>query len=389
MKKILYASSSNPVDVEIWSGLNYYIYSALKQVFETVDHFGPLAKPVNFLDRAIMSATERLTGKYLIWSHRESNARHMGRLIDQKVREGSYDAVFAPSTPPLSYVTAKVPLFAYQDATIRGLTGLYGSVDAVQPISMKQAMRVEAKALTRCSQMFYSSQWACDCAAREYGVPQENLCFVPFGANMPGLNENEVDAVIKAKRGSTLRLLFLGKDWGRKGGDIAVETARLLNDMGVPTELHLAGCALPKKHEDKIFITAHGYISKASQDGQSALKALMLSNHFLLLPTRAECSAVVFCEAGSYAVPTISTLSGGVGSVIQNGINGYTLQLEAEPLAYAQRIKGLVDDRPKYEALALSSFKYYQSDLNWNTCATRLKERMEAVAERRTAQMTF
>ena len=37
------------------------------------------------------------------------------------------------------------------------------------------------------------------------------------------------------------KLLFIGSDWYRKGGDIAVEIAGSLNAMGLKTELTMLG----------------------------------------------------------------------------------------------------------------------------------------------------
>ena len=47
--------------------------------------------------------------------------------------------------------------------------------------------------------------------------------------------------MIEARPNDRCRLLFVGIGWERKGGDVAVEVARLLNDRGLPTELTMLG----------------------------------------------------------------------------------------------------------------------------------------------------
>ncbi len=383
MKKILYASGSDPTDIEVWAGSNHHIYFALKNVFPVVEAFGPLAKPVSFVNRAQMSLTERLTKKHLIWSHRVDDAKRMGRLIDQKVAEGTYDAIFAPSTSAVSYVTADVPVFAYHDATIKGLIEHYGSSERVFGPSLREAMRVEAKALARCDRMFYTSEWACDCAIQDYGLSPDKVCFVPFGANLPSSHALNLEQAISARSRQVIKLLFLGKDWERKGGDVAVGVAQALIGMGIQTELHLLGTELPARHADKLFIVQHGYISKSTPKGLAMIQDLIVSCHFLLLPTRAECYGLVFCEASAFGVPSIATKTGGVTSAIKDGVNGFTFSLDTPPRIYADKIYELFMDNEKYKALAESSFARYKSELNWKSCAAHLKQEMTLAAEQR------
>ena len=52
------------------------------------------------------------------------------------------------------------------------------------------------------------------------------------------------------RRGTDIcRLLFLGVDWHRKGGDIALAVAELLNQKGIRTELDIVGCNTPRIYQ--------------------------------------------------------------------------------------------------------------------------------------------
>ncbi len=85
---------------------------------------------------------------------------------------------------------------------------------------------------------------------------------------------------------------FLALIWKRKEGAIAIQTARLLNDRGLKTDLIVAGCRVPGKKP--AFVKELGYISKRTHQGRQQLSDLLRSSNFLIFPTRAECSAVVF-----------------------------------------------------------------------------------------------
>jgi glycosyltransferase involved in cell wall biosynthesis len=101
---------------------------------------------------------------------------------------------------------------------------------------------------------------------------------------------------------------------------------------------------------------------------------LLSTIHFLILPTRADCSLLVACESNAYGVPAISTDTGGVSDVVKDGINGYCLSYEAGGDQYANLIAELYNDKERYHNLIASSRKRYEEELNWDKWAERFRE---------------
>jgi glycosyltransferase involved in cell wall biosynthesis len=134
--------------------------------------------------------------------------------------------------------------------------------------------------------------------------------------------------------------------------------------MGFRTELNVVGCKPPVPVPE--FIKVHGYVSKRSEKGQEYLSRLFSQAHFLLLPTRAECSSIVLAEAGSFGVPSITTSVGGLSTVIKNNVNGKLFPLGADVNEYCRYIKGTLGQRAMYHKLALGSFYEYEHRLNWD-----------------------
>jgi len=93
------------------------------------------------------------------------------------------------------------------------------------------------------------------------------------------------------------------------------------------------------------------------------------SVHFLLLPTRADCSLLVACESNAYGVPAITTDTGGVSFVVRDGVNGYCLPYDAPGQAYAEKIAELFGDKERYHALVQSSRQRFEETLNWDRWA--------------------
>src|SRR3979409_1024116 len=87
--------------------------------------------------------------------------------------------------------------------------------------TVRNGNRMEQAALSNARIAIYSSRWAANSATTNSRVDPSKIRVIPFGANI----QDEPDlAMIKAlarKRSAddTCRLLFVGVDWFRKGGD--------------------------------------------------------------------------------------------------------------------------------------------------------------------------
>ena len=91
----------------------------------------------------------------------------------------------------------------------------------------------------------------------------------------------------------------------------------------------------------------------------------MSSAHFLLVPTRADCSLLVGSEANAYGMPAITTETGGVPEIVKDGVNGYCLPHSANGNTYAALIAELFLNQEKFKELIASSRARYEAYLNW------------------------
>ena len=100
---------------------------------------------------------------------------------------------------------------------------------------------------------------------------------------------------------------------------------------------------------------------------------MLCKTDMLILPTKAECFGVVFCEASAYGIPSLSYATGGVTDAITNGVNGYTLDINKGPEDFADRIKSIIDDPDLIESLKRSSRKHYEEELNWTVWVNKIR----------------
>ena len=147
-----------------------------------------------------------------------------------------------------------------------------------------------------------ASQWAADSFIHDYGVKRNSVHVVRIGANhMKAFKLSDVNRIISERIQNirnTLRILFVGVDWERKGGPDFLELCRMLKRNGIHYHADIVGCT-PKIPSDlKTDVEVHGFLSKANPVQKRILDALYQHAHFFILPTHAECVGVVFCERG-------------------------------------------------------------------------------------------
>ena len=98
----------------------------------------------------------------------------------------------------------------------------------------------------------------------------------------------------------------------------------------------------------------------------------MSESHFLILPSVAECYGVVFVEASSYGLPTMATNVGGITTIIVDGKNGFTFELDETTDKYCDVIEKLMNSKTQYKELSKSSFHEYSTRLNWKTAGNKV-----------------
>jgi len=359
-----YVSVSPATDRTRWSGLNYYIAASLTKYAGELHWVGPLKERYSGYFKARQLASMVLTGRRRLRDREPSVLKAYARQVAARLPD-DIDVVFSPSTLPIAYLECKQPIFFWADATFAGMLDFYIDRAIVVDSSLRDAHAAEQSALTRCKLAIYSSEWAAQSAIANYSIDPSKVKVVPFGANLESERTyDEVKTAIARRPKDCCRLLFVGVDWVRKGGEIALAVAQRLNDEGIPTELVVVGCDPKIDGIMPSFVSSFGFLDKATLAGRVRLGELYAKSTFFIMPSRAEAYGLVFAEACSFGLPCIASKVGGIPTIVRDGFNGMTFKL-GDIEAMCLYIEGLMANRRQYEQLALSSFDEYEKRLNW------------------------
>lgn len=312
--------------------------------------------------------------RYFAWTEPQFN-RQYARQLQQQCDRLNPDLLLTSDSNLVAYLNPKPPLALWTDTPYAGLIDFYPGYQDLCKETKQQLYQLDRLAFNQCRGLFFASEWAANIAQNTYNLSPKKIQVVPFGANLDRTPSSaEIHSTIQQRPRSPCKLLFLGVDWQRKGGDIALAVAERLNQEGYPTELILAGCQPP--FELPAFVRCLGFFDRRNPAQQQAFEEQLAASHFLILPSRAECYGHVLCEANAFGVPVLATAVGGIPTVVREGLNGYTFALDAPIAEYCDVIRTYQGQA--YLKLAKSARDEFETRLNWDVAVRQVCERLRS-----------
>jgi glycosyltransferase involved in cell wall biosynthesis len=291
-----------------------------------------------------------------------------------RISNSKCDVVFAVAVTPICAELVKQrPTIFVSDATQASMVDYNPRHIALAPALKRSAADLESACIQNAVFSLFPSDWASRSAVADHGGSPERVVQIPWGANMP------VDQSVRPESRSPTewRLLFVGTNWRGKGGDIALEAVAEMRRRGYPVHLDVVGSSPPEPVEAE-GVTFHGFLDKRNRAHDAQIKALFRTAHVFFLPTRFDALGIVFAEAASFAVPSVSYRTGGVPSMVVDGATGVLLEEEAPPAAFADALIDLLSDRNRYVQMCHAAQAASQDRLNWNAWAVQVRQQIEA-----------
>lgn len=379
--RIGFVTSTDPLDRRSWSGVHYSIFKALERNLGEVVALGPVPMrwPFALGDRLNSWLVRPLTGKRYQYGWSIAVARWYGLVFGRKIARQHFDLLVAPASfTEIAYLRTSVPIVYIEDSTLTQLIDSYPGLTGLLDISKAELNHLEKQALTRASLVCYSSEWAAQSARQDYGAPADKLAVIPFGSNYPFPPTHAEALHHQPAADGGCRLLLLGGEWGRKGGPIAYQTMVALQQLGIPATLTVVGCAPPDPvNYDNPGFHAIPYLNMGVPAEQARLHELFSTADFFLMPSRAECAAIAFCDANAFGLPVLTTDVGGISSFVQQGVNGYMLPLSATGEDFAHHIQQVLNNADLYQSLRQQSRTQYEEVLNWDVWVMGLRYALE------------
>ena len=367
-----------------WRITNRYMAQVLEKYCGDITYIDPIDIQELYIGKLINKGSQLLFKKGFMYYHSIYIAKRYAKILEQKLAGQEFDLIFGPScATEVAYLETDIPIVLTEDANVASLLNYYAQFSHLLKRSYYEANLLEGLGLKRASLALYPSEWGSRSARENYSIEAQNVHTVPYGTNID--NPPPIEVVQRRKKSDRCKLFFIGVDWERKGGAIAFDTLLKLEEMGIAAELTICGCVPPSQYmHERLRVIP--FLDKKIESQRKEMEALFETADFLFLPTRGEAYGMVFCEASSFGLPSITTNTGGVSGAVTDGVNGFMLPVEAGGAEYAALIARVYRDDQLYADLVKSSRAEYEEKLNWEAWGKTVTVLMHEMLERRNPQ---
>jgi glycosyltransferase involved in cell wall biosynthesis len=335
---------------------------------------GPLDIDIPLPTRAFRYLSKRILKKGYRSYMDPFSGRRLGKVVADALQNTDCDVLLTNDYGIAAYTPTESPVVLCTDAMFPRDYGNHVNprLDDLSLLSVKFCQLVTKKGLQAASLCVFPATFAGEEACVEYGVSSDNIKIIPFGANIedPGGHIAARRSLDQAVKSTRITLLFVGKDWDGKGGDVAVETVEILRQKGIEAKLHVVG--VPSLRRDVDNVRVHGLLDKSRPEDRQKLHALYAESDALIVPSIAEGFGITYVEAAAHGLPSMGYETIGVSTAVKDGISGILLPLGAPAAAFANVVLSWLTDPGSYDDLVEGARRYYEQVVNWTTAVEQL-----------------
>lgn len=272
-----------------------------------------------------------------------------------------YDVVFQIHA---LFRTTDVPSIVYVDNTHRQTLAGWPRWNPLRGRALSRWLAEEQAIYERAVHLFTMGEPAAKSLRADYGIPAERVTNVGGGANfttLPLLSEGVREPTI----------LFVGKDWRRKGGEVLIEAFRHVRAHFPGARLQIVGTAeAPAGPGIEVF----GRIADRNR-----LAELYARASIFCLPSHFDPFPLVLMEAMASGLPCVASAVCGIPEIVADGETGLLVPPgDAERLANA--LLRLLGQPETARALGAAGRARIEQQLSWE----RVVDRMVPVLDRLT-----
>lgn len=275
---------------------------------------------------------------------RRAIARHTPEVV---LQHGAIFHAHTPHGPPVVIYTDFTYRLAQREDRWRNPFGA---------LAGERWDRLERAAYHSAALLLTRSEFARRSLLDDYGLPPERVVTVGGGVNFAQLPGPPAPA-------SPPRVLFIGKEFERKGGDLLLAAFALARERVPAAELWML--------TDRDNLVAPGVRRIAPTYDRAAIAALYRQSGVFAMPSRSETWGDVFLEAMAHGLPCIGVRADAVPEIVAHGESGL-LTPPGDVLALAEALTSLLADQALRQQMGVSGRARVAAAFTWGHVAERI-----------------
>lgn len=362
--KILYAVEWNKKDKsKTWSGTGYSLYRALCERAEVED----INTSLNTVEKLICSLSQiQFENGRIIREKRKFNKLKV--IMQEKRLLRKLNGYDLPLIQIGDFQRKYKNQYIYQDLSVDSIIecrNINPEVYKYAPFikSSKNLFKwrsdFQKEVYDNCKGVFTMSHWLKDYLIKHTGLPAEKVHYIGAGINL------DINRITNEKRYGN-KILFVGRDFYRKGGDLVVKAFQNLQSEMPEAELYVAG---PKTKPKEIDENAQGIFFLGDISYEDLSRYFNKCDIFCM-PSRFEPFGLVYIEALVYGMPCIVNNAFAMKEVIKDGFNGYLISND-DVNDLTKKMKCLLGNEDIKRNI-LNNRENYIKEYSWDTVAQRV-----------------
>jgi len=379
LRRIVYVSEGNAETFDSWSGVSRSVVRFLRDIGHRVrvadaDLYG--SQRLALAMRTVSWPRRRWWVQYHVGPAAfAARSAACARAISPHLADADVvlqiGATFAPPTD------LEVPLVLYCDSNIelaragRG-TG-YSEAAVLSDEEIEDVRAREAKVYERAEVIFTMSERLRESFISDFGISPERLVTVHCGPNL-----DELPPPRTAAPDGPPTILFIGRDFERKGGSMLLHAFRVVRDRVPDARLVVVGgrpggsIAVPNGVEFR------GFLSRDTASGRTGMERAYREASVFCVPSRFEPFGTSYVEAMLHGIPCVGPHIWAIPEIIVDGVTGYTVPpTDAEALADA--LVSLLANPPEAQRMGDAARVRAVETFSWEQIAEKMTAAMDRV----------
>jgi len=276
---------------------------------------------------------------------------------------------------------AGIPYFLCCDSNIRmaqhGASSGFSDGTAITGPDMKAIVRREFGVYSRAAAIFTLSERLRRSFVDDFGIPAERVRAIHAG---PNLDLGRIPPVAPPRAADhPPTVLFVGRQFHRKGGDVLVESFRRVRALLPTARLIVAGP--PAGYVQEPGITCVGNLDKNRPEEWAELVTAYATADVFALPTRFEPFGIAFVEAMHFGLPCVGPRAWAVPEIIADGETGFTVPVD-DVDALTDRLLRVLRDPTLARSMGEAGRERARRLFTWKEAVGRMVELMAPAAQR-------
>jgi glycosyltransferase involved in cell wall biosynthesis len=271
-----------------------------------------------------------------------------------------------------------VPYVLYCDSNIRmaehGRASGFSHAVHLGPAELQAVRAREQRVYDGAAAIFTISERLRRSFIEDIGAPPDRVVAVHAG---PNFDVDSIGDTRRAARGNRPpTILFVGRQFERKGGDIVLAAFETVRTRIPDARLIIIG---PERLDiDVPGVESLGFLNKDIPAERERLLDAYRSADVFCLPTRFEPFGIVFLEAMFFGLPCVGTDAWAVPEMITDGVTGFTVPV-GETSALADRLVFLLENPAEAARMGAAAAHRARTEFTWRAVVDRMMEKIDSL----------